>query len=131
VYRPSLTLRLYFNRTVNIRQDILSIRSQHEQNVSIKHMGAALPDITPTSISSPTNAKQLHRGVNADHPEVSTLSLQENSQQGPITIPLARVARERALMLERYQQQSILVSLAAILPCAAISPMLIRRGLAR
>lgn len=34
-------------------------------------------------------------------------------------------------MLERYQQQSILVSLAAILPCAAISPMLIRRGLGR
>jgi two-component system OmpR family sensor kinase len=32
-------------------------------------------------------------------------------------------------MLERYRQQSILVSLAAILLCAAVSPILIRRGL--
>ncbi|MEX0557710.1 heavy metal sensor histidine kinase [Raoultella terrigena] len=123
------SLPLYFNRMVDIRQDILSIRSQHEQNVSINHTGVALPDITPTSISSLPNAKQLHRWVNADDTEVSALSLQANSQEGPITITLARVARERALMLERYRQQSILVSLAAILLCAAVSPILIRRGL--
>lgn len=123
------SLPLYFNRMVDIRQDILSIRSQHEQNVSINHTGVALPAISPTPVSRPPNEKQLHRWINADNTEASALSLQANSPLGPVTITLARVARERALMLERYRQQSILVSLAAILLCAAVSPLLIRRGL--
>ena len=123
------SLPLYFNRMVDIRQDILSIRSPHEQNVSINHTGITLPAISPTPVSTPPSEKQLHRWINADKTEASALSLQANSSLGPVTITLARVARERALMLERYRQQSILVSLAAILLCAAVSPLLIRRGL--
>ena len=123
------SLPLYFNRMVDIHQDILSIRSQHEQNVSINHTGVSLPEISPTPVSRPPDEKQLHHWINADHTEASALSLQANSSLGPVTITLARVARERALMLERYRQQSILVSLAAILLCAAVSPLLIRRGL--
>ena len=123
------SLPLYFNRMVDIHQDILSIRSQHEQNVSINHTGITLPAISPTPVSTPPSEKQLHRWINADKTEASALSLQANSSLGPVTITLARVARERALMLERYRQQSILVSLAAILLCAAVSPLLIRRGL--
>lgn len=107
------SLPLYFNRMVDIHQDILSIRSQHEQNVSINHTGITLPAISPTPVSTPPSEKQLHRWINADKTEASALSLQANSSLGPVTITLARVARERALMLERYRQQSILVSLAA------------------
>lgn len=123
------SLPLYFNRMVDIHQDILSIRSQHAQNVSINHTGITLPAISPTPVSAPPSEKQLHRWINADKTEASALSLQANSLVGPVTITLARVARERAPMLERYRQQSILVSLAAILLCAAVSPLLIRRGL--
>lgn len=123
------SLPLYFNRMVDIHQDILSIRSQHEQNVSINHTGVALPDMSPTPVNSPPNARQLHRWMDADHTEAAALSLQANSSLGPVTITLARVARERAMMLDRYRQQSILVSLAAIFLCAAVSPLLIRRGL--
>lgn len=123
------SLPLYFNRMVDTRQDILSIRSQHEQNVSINNTGVSLPDISPTPISSPPDEKHLYRWLSADDTEASALSLQANSPVGPVTITLARVARERAIMLERYRQQSILVSLIAILLCAAVSPLLIRRGL--
>lgn len=123
------SLPLYFNRMVDTHQDILIIRSQYEQNVSINHTGASLPPLSPAPVNSPPGEKQLHRWINADGTEASALSLQANSQIGPITITLARVARERAVMLERYRQQSILVSLAAILLCAALSPLLIRRGL--
>ncbi|WP_439213347.1 heavy metal sensor histidine kinase [Duffyella gerundensis] len=123
------SLPLYFNRMVDIHQDILSIRSQHEQNVSINHTGVALPEMSPTPVNSPPNARQLHRWMDADHTEAAALSLQANSSLGPVTITLARVARERAMMLDRYRQQSILVSLAAIFLCAAVSPLLIRRGL--
>lgn len=123
------SLPLYFNRMVDIRQDILSIRSPHAQNVSINHTGVTLPAMSPTPVSTPPGEQQLHRWVNADQTEASALSLQARSQEGPVTITLARVARERALMLEQYRQQSILVSLAAILLCAAVSPLLIRRGL--
>nr|WP_314425456.1 heavy metal sensor histidine kinase [uncultured Erwinia sp.] len=123
------SLPLYFNRMVDIRQDILSIRSQHQQNVSINHTGVALPEISPTPVDTPPDEQQLHRWIGADNTEASALSLQARSQEGPIVITLARVARERAVMLERYRQQSILVSLAAILLCAALSPLLIRRGL--
>lgn len=123
------SLPLYFNRMVDIRQDILSIRSPHEQNVSFNHTGVTLPEMSPTPVSTPPGEQQLHRWVNADQTEASALSLQARSQEGPVTITLARVARERAMMLEQYRQKSILVSLAAILLCAAVSPLLIRRGL--
>jgi two-component system OmpR family sensor kinase len=123
------SLPLYFNRMVDIRQDILNIRSPHEQNVSINHTGVTLPEMSPTPVSTPPGEQQLHRWVNADQTEASALSLQARSQEGPVTITLARVARERAMMLEQYRQKSILVSLAAILLCAAVSPLLIRRGL--
>nr|WP_239552975.1 heavy metal sensor histidine kinase [Pantoea coffeiphila] len=123
------SLPLYFNRMVDTRQDILSIGSQHQQNVSINHTGVALPKMSPTPVSTPPGEQQIHRWLGADNIEASALSLQARSQEGPIVITLARVARERAIMLERYRQQSILVSLAAILLCAALSPLLIRRGL--
>lgn len=123
------SLPLYFNRMVDIRQDILSIRPQQAQNVTINHTGVALPDIAPTPVNTPPSAQQLHRWRSADDMDASALSLQANSPHGPVTVTLARVARERAMMLERYRQQSILVSLAAILLCAALSPLLIRRGL--
>lgn len=123
------SLPLYFNRMVDIRQDILSIRPQQAQNVTINHTGVALPDIAPTPVNTPPSAQQLHRWRSTDDMDASALSLQANSPHGPVTVTLARVARERAMMLERYRQQSILVSLAAILLCAALSPLLIRRGL--
>lgn len=123
------SLPLYFNRMVDTRQDILSIRSLHEQNVSINNTGVALPAISPTPVNDPLNEKQLYRWLNAEDIEASALSLQANSRVGPVTITLARVARERAVMLESYRRQSILLSLAAILLCAALSPILIRRGL--
>ncbi|WP_411202039.1 heavy metal sensor histidine kinase [Kosakonia cowanii] len=123
------SLPLYFNRMVDIRQDILSIRPQQAQNVTINHTGVALPDIAPTPVNTPPSAQQLHRWRSADDMDASALSLQANSPHGPVTVTLARVARERAMMLECYRQQSILVSLAAILLCAALSPLLIRRGL--
>lgn len=126
---PPGSLPLYFNRMVDTHQDILSIRSQHAQNISINHTGVALPDFPPAPVNTPPNKQQLHRWNSADNTEASALSLQANSPTGPVTITLARVARERAVMLERYRQQSILVSLAAILLCAALSPLLIRRGL--
>ncbi|MGY5956467.1 heavy metal sensor histidine kinase [Kosakonia sp. BK9b] len=122
-------LPLYFNRMVDTRQDILSIRSQHVQNVSINHTGVTIPPLAAVPVSSPPNEKQLHRWINADGTEASALSLQARSPTGPVIITLARVARERAVMLERYRQQSILVSLAALLLCAVLSPLLIRRGL--
>ena len=123
------SLPLYFNRMVDIRQDILSIRPQQAQNVTINHTGVALPDIAPIPVNTPPSVQQLHRWRSADDMDASALSLQANSPHGPVTVTLARVARERAMMLERYRQQSILVSLAAILLCAALSPLLIRRGL--
>ncbi|PRD15439.1 heavy metal sensor histidine kinase [Pantoea coffeiphila] len=123
------SLPLYFNRMVDTRQDILSIGSQYQQNVSINHTGVALPEMSPTPVSTPPGEQQIHRWIGADNIEASALSLQARSEEGPIVITLARVARERAIMLERYRQQSILVSLAAILLCAALSPLLIRRGL--
>nr|WP_234472042.1 heavy metal sensor histidine kinase [Erwinia sp. S43] len=123
------SLPLYFNRMVDTRQDILSIGSQHQQNVSINHTGVALPEMSPIPVSTPPGEQQIHRWIGADNIEASALSLQARSEEGPIVITLARVARERAIMLERYRQQSILVSLAAILLCAALSPLLIRRGL--
>lgn len=126
--RPD-SLPLYFNRMVDVRQDILSIRSQNEHNVSINQTGVLLPEMSPTPVDTPPDEHQLHRWIGADNTEASALSLQARSQEGPIVITLARVARERAVMLERYRQQSILVSLSAILLCAALSPLLIRRGL--
>ncbi|WP_044177468.1 heavy metal sensor histidine kinase [Phytobacter massiliensis] len=122
-------LPLYFNRMVDTRQDILIIRPQDAQNVTINHTGVAMPGIAPTPAGVAPSEKQLRRWISNDGTEASALSLQADALAGPVTITLARVARERAVMLASYRQQSILISLAAVLLSAALSPLLIRRGL--
>jgi len=59
-------LPLYFNRMVDTRQDILTIRAQHEQNISINHTGITLPALSPLPVNSPPTAQQLYRWTSAD-----------------------------------------------------------------
>lgn len=121
-------LPLYFNRMMNTRQDILLIHSPGAQTISVNHTGvdasllAALPTLKRPSLA--TIAKRDVAGT-----ELSAVRISALSDDRPVTVTVARLASERQYMLKQYRDNSIGISVIAILICCALSPLLIRRGL--
>lgn len=114
-------LPLYFSRMVDTRQDILLIRPAHGPGVTINETGTVLAETATPGV--------LHRQQTKAGEEIAVFSLQGQSENGAVTLTVARLARERARMLAQYRQQSLLVCLAALLLGTVLSPWLIRRGL--
>lgn len=123
------SLLLYFNHMIDNQQDILTIRSAGQFDVNFNHTGIPLPELTPLPAGESPRSDNLHRWFSPAGTEVTALSLQGESEGIPVTITVARVAHERALMLASYRNKSLMVCLAMLLLCALLSPLLIRRGL--
>lgn len=123
------SLLLYFNHMIDNKQDILTIRSSGQFDVNFNHTGIPLPAFSPLPDSVPPRPDDLHRWLSSAGAEVTALSLQGESAGMPVTITVARVAHERAIMLATYRNKSLMVCLAMLLLCALLSPLLIRRGL--
>jgi len=115
------TLPLYFNRMVDTRQDILLIHPAKGPAITLNQTGVTLPTaILPG---------KLQRGRTREGEEIAFLSLRGEAENGAVMLTVARIARERAKVLEQYRQRSLLVCLAALTLVAILSPVLIRRGL--
>lgn len=123
------SLLLYFDHMIDNRQDILTIRSAGQFDVNFNHTGIPLPAFSPLPSAETPRESDLHRWVSQTGTEVTALSLQGESAGTPVTITVARVAHERAIMLASYRHKSLMVCLAMLLLCMLISPLLIRRGL--
>ncbi|WP_145601128.1 heavy metal sensor histidine kinase [Yersinia frederiksenii] len=123
------SVMLYFNHMVDIRQDVLAIHATGKQSIYFNHTGVPLPEIPSLSAGVYHDAKKLHRWISDAGTEVAALSLQGESEGQPVTITVARVARERTTMLATYRHESLVVCLSAVLLCAVLSPLLIREGL--
>ncbi|HBV39167.1 MAG TPA: two-component sensor histidine kinase, partial [Erwinia sp.] len=117
-------LPLYFSRMVDTQQDILLIRQADGPDVTINQTGIRL-----TELAGENQPGVLHRQRTQQGEELTLLSLQGTSKGGAVTLTVARLARERAKMLEQYRRESLLVCLAALVLGAILSPLLIRRGL--
>lgn len=126
--RPE-TLPLYFNRMVDTRQDILLVRSASGDDVSINHTGVQLPQDGQSPPAQEISATSLRRFTAASGVDVAAISAIGKIGATPVTITVARVATERARMLEQYRRNSLLVCLLTIFTGALLSPFLIRRGL--
>lgn len=123
------SLLLYFNHMIDNRQDILTIRSAGKFDVNFNQTGIPLPELVPLPADVYPTSANLRRWDSNTGTEVTALSLQGESEGIPVTITVARVAQERAMMLASYRHKSLMVCLAVLLLCAALSPLLIRRGL--
>jgi two-component system OmpR family sensor kinase len=123
------SLLLYFNHMIDNRQDILTIRSAGKFDVNFNQTGVPLPELTPLAAAVYPSSGNLRRWISDTGIEVTALSLQGESEGIPVIITVARVAQERAMMLASYRHKSLMVCLAVLLLCAALSPLLIRRGL--
>ncbi|MDN8543276.1 heavy metal sensor histidine kinase [Erwinia sp. BC051422] len=117
-------LPLYFSRMVDTQQDILLIRQAAGPDVTINQTGIGLAALTAENQPGVLRRQRTKEGE-----ELTILSLQGESNGGAVTLTVARLARERAKMLEQYRQESLLVCLAALMLGAILSPLLIRRGL--
>lgn len=123
------SLLLYFNHMIDNRQDILTIRSAGKFDVNFNKTGIHLPELKPLPTGVYPNSGNLRRWVSNTGIEVTALSLQGESEGNLVTITVARVAQERAMMLASYRHKSLVVCLTVLLLCAALSPLFIRRGL--
>lgn len=117
-------LPLYFSRMVDTQQDILLIRQAAGPDVTINQTGIGLAALTAENQPGVLRRQRTKEGE-----ELTILSLQGESNGGAVKLTVARLARERAKMLEQYRQESLLVCLAALMLGAILSPLLIRRGL--
>lgn len=117
-------LPLYFSRMVDTQQDILLIRQAAGPDVTINQTGIGLAALTAENQPGVLRRQRTKEGE-----ELTILSLQGESNGGAVTLTVARLARERAKMLEQYRRESLLVCLAALMLGAILSPLLIRRGL--
>lgn len=117
-------LPLYFSRMVDTQQDILLIRQAAGPDVTINQTGIGLAALTAENQPGVLRRQRTKEGE-----ELTILSLQGQSNGGAVTLTVARLARERAKMLEQYRRESLLVCLAALMLGAILSPLLIRRGL--
>lgn len=122
-------LLLYFNHMIDNRQDILTIRSAGKFDVNFNQTGVPLPELLPLPAGGYPNSGNLHRWVSDTGIDVAALSLLGESEGAPVTITVARIAQERAMMLASYRHKSLMVCLTVLLLCAVLSPLLIRRGL--
>lgn len=123
-------LPLYFNRMMDTRLDVLRIdRPGRGTVVEVNQAGVAIPGMAPVPAGIPPSARLLHHWRTAHGEQVAGLALRGSDQVGDVTISVARVSTDRDRVLARYRQNSLIISLVAILLAGIASPLLIRRSL--
>ncbi|MTH48129.1 heavy metal sensor histidine kinase [Intestinirhabdus alba] len=122
------SLPLYFNRMMDTRQDILLIHTADSENITINHTGVQRRLLEAIPMQNEATIRTIAR-TTVDGTQLSAVRLAVSGGEGPLTITVARLASERKHMLEQYRYNSVLICIIAVLACAALSPLLIRRGL--
>lgn len=121
-------LPLYFNRMMDTRQDILLIHAPTAENITVNHTGINPAVLDAVAVQQHPTLATIAKKEMAGTP-LSAVRIAARSEARPVTITVARLASERKYMLEQYRNNSILISLIAIVACSALSPFLIRKGL--
>ncbi|HCR6654482.1 TPA: two-component system sensor histidine kinase HprS, partial [Shigella flexneri] len=121
------TLPVYFNRMMDVSQDILIIHSDGINKI-VNRTNVSDDMLNNIPASETISAAGIYRSIINDT-EIDALRINIDEVSPSLTVTVAKLASARHNMLEQYKINSIIICIVAIILCSVLSPLLIRTGL--
>lgn len=121
------TLPVYFNRMMDVSQDILIIHGDGINKI-VNRTNVSNGMLNNIPASETISAAGIYRSIINDT-EIDALRINIDEVSPSLTVTVAKLASARHNMLEQYKINSIIICIVAIILCSVLSPLLIRTGL--
>lgn len=121
------TLPVYFNRMMDVSQDILIIHGDSINKI-VNRTNVSDDMLNNIPASETISAAGIYRSIINDT-EIDALRINIDEVSPSLTVTVAKLASARHNMLEQYKINSIIICIVAIVLCSVLSPLLIRTGL--
>ncbi|QEF54053.1 winged helix-turn-helix domain-containing protein [Escherichia coli] len=121
------TLPVYFNRMMDVSQDILIIHGDSINKI-VNRTNVSDGMLNNIPASETISAAGIYRSIINDT-EIDALRINIDEVSPSLTVTVAKLASARHNMLEQYKINSIIICIVAIILCSVLSPLLIRTGL--
>ena len=121
------TLPVYFNRMMDVSQDILIIHGDGINKI-VNRTNVSDDMLNNIPATETISAPGIYRSIINDT-EIDALQININEISPVLTVTVAKLASARHNMLEQYKINSIIICIVAIILCSVLSPLLIRTGL--
>lgn len=121
------TLPVYFNRMMDVSQDILIIHGDGINKI-VNRTNVSDDMLNNIPASETISAAGIYRSIINDT-EIDALRINIDEVSPSLTVTVAKLASARHNMLEQYKINSIIICIVVIILCSLLSPLLIRTGL--
>ncbi|WP_109551149.1 two-component system sensor histidine kinase HprS, partial [Escherichia coli] len=121
------TLPVYFNRMMDVSQDILIIHGDSINKI-VNRTNVSDDMLNNIPATETISAAGIYRSIINDT-EIGALRINIDEVSPSLTVTVAKLASARHNMLEQYKINSIIICIVAIILCSVLSPLLIRTGL--
>ncbi|EOY1446448.1 heavy metal sensor histidine kinase [Escherichia albertii] len=121
------TLPVYFNRMMDVSQDILIIHGTGINKI-VNRTNVNNDMLNNIPASETISIAGIYRSINNDT-EIDALRINIDEVTPSLTVTVAKLASARHNMLEQYKINSIIICVVTIILCSVLSPILIKTGL--
>ncbi|EJI9010703.1 heavy metal sensor histidine kinase [Escherichia albertii] len=121
------TLPVYFNRMMDVSQDILIIHGIGINKI-VNRTNVNNDMLNNIPASETISIAGIYRSIINDT-EIDALRINIDEVTPSLTVTVAKLASARHNMLEQYKINSIIICVVTIILCSVLSPILIKTGL--
>ncbi len=121
------TLPVYFNRMMDVSQDILIIHGTGINKI-VNRTNVNNDMLNNIPASETISITGIYRSIINDT-EIDALRINIDEVTPSLTVTVAKLASARHNMLEQYKINSIIICVVTIILCSVLSPILIKTGL--
>ncbi|ENB4892997.1 heavy metal sensor histidine kinase [Escherichia albertii] len=121
------TLPVYFNRMMDVSQDILIIHGTGINKI-VNRTNVNNDMLNNIPASETISIAGIYRSIINDT-EIDALRINIDEVTPSLTVTVAKLASARHNMLEQYKINSIIICIVTIILCSVLSPILIKTGL--
>ncbi|ENK3377040.1 heavy metal sensor histidine kinase [Escherichia albertii] len=121
------TLPVYFNRMMDVSQDILIIHGTGINKI-VNRTNVNNDMLNNIPASETISIAGIYRSIINDT-EIDALRINIDEVTPSLTVTVAKLASARHNMLEQYKINSIIICVVTIIFCSVLSPILIKTGL--
>lgn len=121
------TLPVYFNRMMDVSQDILIIYGTGINKI-VNRTNVNNDMLNNIPASETISIAGIYRSIINDT-EIDALRINIDEVTPSLTVTVAKLASARHNMLEQYKINSIIICVVTIILCSVLSPILIKTGL--
>ncbi|EJZ0947829.1 heavy metal sensor histidine kinase [Escherichia albertii] len=121
------TLPVYFNRMMDVSQDILIIHGTGINKI-VNRTNVNNDMLNNIPASEAISIAGIYRSIINDT-EIDALRVNIDEVTPSLTVTVAKLASARHNMLEQYKINSIIICVVTIILCSVLSPILIKTGL--